>query len=96
MDIKWSFLAQIDYWSNIEYLEDEWSEKEVVSFIDNVDYAIKLLEKNNIFFSKTQYKNIFKIVIVKQISLYYSIEGTTITLLRFWNNYQDLSEFKLH
>lgn len=40
MNIKWSFQAQIDYWSNIEYLEDEWSEKEVLAFIDNVDYTI--------------------------------------------------------
>lgn len=89
MNIKSSFQAQI------EYLEDEWSEKEVLAFIDNVDYTIHLLEKNNIFFSKTQYKNVFKIVVVKQVSLYYSIGEDTITLLRFWNNYQDLSNFKL-
>lgn len=95
MTIEWSFQAQIDYWSNIEYLKEEWSEKEVFAFIDNVDYTIKLLERNNVFFSKTQYKNVFKIVVVKQISLYYSIDKSTISLLRFWNNYQDLSEFKL-
>ena len=34
-------------------------------------------------------------VIIKQITIYYSIENETIYLLRFWNNYQDLSNFKL-
>ena len=95
MTIKWSFAAQIDYWSNIEYLENEWSENEVRNFINSVDHSIKLLERNNIFFSKTQYKNVFKIVVVKQISLYYQINNDTIILLRFWNNFQNLSNFKL-
>ncbi|RDI12288.1 hypothetical protein DEU42_104222 [Flavobacterium sp. AG291] len=49
MKIIWSPLAKIDYWKNIEYLENEWSPKEVISFIKEVEYNIDLLQKNNIF-----------------------------------------------
>lgn len=39
--------------------------------------------------------NVYKMVLIKQITIYYSMENETIYLLRFWNNYQDLSNFKL-
>ncbi len=34
-------------------------------------------------------------VIIKQITIYYTIENENIYLLRFWNNHQDLSHFKI-
>ncbi|QYJ67210.1 type II toxin-antitoxin system RelE/ParE family toxin [Flavobacterium litorale] len=95
MIIEWSPLAKSDYWKNIEYLEKNWSPKEVVSFIKEVEYHIMLLQNDTVHFTKTGYKNVFKIVVVKQISLFYRINNTTIELLRFWNNYQDLNKFKL-
>ncbi|MEO8254416.1 MAG: type II toxin-antitoxin system RelE/ParE family toxin, partial [Flavobacterium sp.] len=60
-----------------------------------VDYSLNLLQKENIIFIKSDYINVYKMVIIKQITIYYSIENETIYLLRFWNNYQDLSNFKL-
>jgi plasmid stabilization system protein ParE len=95
MTVEWSPLARLDYIANVDYLLEAWSEKEAVAFIDAVNYNISLLKENNIIFSKTEYKDVLKIVIVKQVSLYYGIVGNTIRLYRFWNNYQDLSKFKL-
>jgi plasmid stabilization system protein ParE len=95
MIIEWSYLAKIDYWKNIEYLENEWSPKEVVAFIKSVDQHLELLKSDNIYFTKTGYKDVYKLVIVKQVSLFYRIKENKIELLRFWNNYQDLSKFKL-
>ena len=43
MAISWSELAKIDYWDNIEYLENEWSLTEVYIFMDKVDELIDLL-----------------------------------------------------
>jgi len=95
MIIIWSPQAKVDYWKNIEYLESEWSEKEVFSFIDNVDYHLNLLQAGNVYFLSTYYKDVYKVVVVKQISLFYRIQNNKIELLRFWNNYQDLDSFKL-
>jgi len=61
MTIKWSLQAQIDYWSNIEYLENDWSEKDVISFIDTVNYNVSLLATNTVSFSKTRYKNVLRL-----------------------------------
>jgi hypothetical protein len=95
MKIEWTLASKNDYWQNIEYLENHWSEKEVLNFINEIDYSLNLLTKGNIIFTKSDYLNVYKMVIIKQITIYYSIENESIYLLRFWNNYQDLSNFKL-
>ncbi|MBP6549623.1 MAG: type II toxin-antitoxin system RelE/ParE family toxin [Flavobacterium sp.] len=95
MKIEWTLASKNDYWQNIEYLENHWSEKEVLNFINEIDYSLNLLAKGNVIFTKSDYPDVYKMVIIKQITIYYSIENETIYLLRFWNNYQDLSNFKL-
>ena len=95
MDIIWSLQAKKDYWQNIDYLENEWTFQDVVNFIDKVDDTIILILKNNIKFISTNYKNVNKVVITKQITLYYKINSNSLELVRFWNTYQDLENFKL-
>ena len=95
MKIEWTLASKNDYWQNIEYLENHWPEKEVLNFINEIDYSLNLLAKGNVIFTKSDYPYVYKMVIIKQITIYYSIENETIYLLRFWNNYQDLSNFKL-
>ena len=93
--IIWSPQAKRDYWQNIDYLELKWSIQDVSNFIEKVDYTIQKKKKNNTLFTTTNYKSVHKVVITKQITLYYRITSTNIELLRFWNNYQDLENFKL-
>ena len=71
------------------------SEKEVLNFIEEVEFSLGLLSNDNVIFMKSDYKTVYKMVVMKQITLYYAIDNKTIYLLRFWNNYQDLSNFKL-
>lgn len=93
--IIWSPQAKRDYWQNIDYLELKWSVQDVLNFIEKVDYTIQLIAKNNTLFITTNYKSVHKVVITKQITLYYRVTSTNIELLRFWNTYQDLENFKL-
>jgi plasmid stabilization system protein ParE len=93
--ILWSVKAKTDYWNNIDYLEQFWSLKEVYNFIDIVDELADLLSKGNVQFKPTNYKNTYQVVVIKQITIYYKVENSEITLLRFWNNYQDLENFSL-
>jgi len=89
-------LARLDYYQNINYLLQSWSEKEAQNFIDKV-YEIELmLVKGNIEFQNTDRLGIKRCVINKQISLFYRvIDGKTIELLRFWNNNQNLKNLNL-
>ncbi|MFZ4106742.1 type II toxin-antitoxin system RelE/ParE family toxin [Flavobacterium sp.] len=95
MEIIWSPQSKKDYWQNIDYLEAEWTFKDVISFIEKVDQSLNLLLQNNIEFILTNYKNINKVVILNQITLYYRINNDKIELLRFWNTYQDLVNINL-
>ena len=95
MNVIWSPQSRKDYWQNIEYLEAEWTFQDVENFIEKVDDTILLLLKNNIKFISSNYKNVDKVVITKQITLYYRTNKNVIELLRFWNTYQDIENFKL-
>lgn len=95
MKIEWTFLAKSDYWQNIEYLEENWTENDVVTFIKKVESSIGLLQSQTVLFVKSDYKDVYKLIITKQITLFYSLNSETIFLLHFWNNYQNPTSLKL-
>jgi len=88
--IKWNKLARDDYFDNIDFLLKNWSEIEAQNFIDEVDEVIFILRKGKVDYQETDYLNIRRCVIRKQITLFYKIIDTEhVELLRFWNNDQD-------
>ena len=94
-NIIWSDLAIEDVSENIYYLEKEWTEKEVIRFNIKIDEVLEKLSNENVIFKPTDFKNVFQIVILKQITLFYEIKGNDIILLRFWNTYQNPKKFNL-
>ena len=95
MTIIWSPQAKKDYWQNIDYLEAEWTYQDVFNFMEKVERIITLISIKNVQFISTNYRGVNKVVITKQITLYYKIDGEKLELLRFWNTYQDLQNFKI-
>lgn len=93
--IIWNSLAIRDYHETIDYLLSNWSEKEALAFINEVESMIYNLEQGNVEFRESGYLNIRQCVVRKQITLYYKpIVPDKIELLRFWNNYQDNKRLK--
>jgi hypothetical protein len=83
-------LANASYLNNIEYLENYWSQKEVIQFIKKVEDVIAILKYEPKTFKKWDKDiNIHCIEIVKQITLYYQINNLNVELLVFFNNHQD-------
>ena len=95
LKIIWSEEAIGDVLNNIDYLEREWTEKEVKRFSDKTNEILDKLSNGNIRFKKSGYKDVLEVPIVKQINLFYKKEGNNIILLRFWNNYQDPEKLKV-
>lgn len=96
VQIIWTKVAKDDYWKNIEYLESEWTLKDVYNFMDKTDDVIALLMRQNLIFKMSNYKDVFQVPITKQITLYYNVtENDKIELLRFWNTYQNPKKLKL-
>jgi len=91
--IRWNKLARRDYFGNIDYLLQNWSEKEAQNFIDEVFEIERMLANGNIEFQNTDRVGIKRYVINSHISLFYRIiSHNNIEFLRFWNNNQSLKK----
>jgi plasmid stabilization system protein ParE len=79
----------------IHYLEKNWSEKEIISFIQRVNRVIHLVSKQPHLFNVSGKQNIRKAFITKHNSLFYSINETKnrILLISFWDNRQNPLKF---
>lgn len=71
MKVIWSKKAIIDYHSIIEFLLFEWSENSAEKFIDQVYFKTQLIRTHPDAFEKTDFENIHKIIISKQVTLYF-------------------------
>jgi len=93
--IKWLPEAEITYALVLEYLEKNWTSREVIKFIDRTDEVINYLVENlkQYFYSKK--KDAYRAVVTRQVSMYYRIKSTEIELLIFWDTRQDPNKLKL-
>jgi plasmid stabilization system protein ParE len=73
----------------------DWSESVALQFVEEVEDVIELIQINPELYPFTDYRDIRKALIRKQITLLYKVADNNIFLIRFWNNYQDPSRLKL-
>jgi plasmid stabilization system protein ParE len=86
----WTEQALADYHENIDYLLRDWTEKEALNFIKDVENLLFSLKNGRIEFKESNYHNIRECIVCKQITLFYRhINNNEIELLRFWNNGKD-------
>ncbi|MEJ5963671.1 type II toxin-antitoxin system RelE/ParE family toxin [Pedobacter immunditicola] len=87
--IIWSPTAQLTYFEILNYLVENWTEKELIAFVNRTEIAIHHIATNPLLFPYSKESDTHKCVIVKQVSLIYRINSTAIELLVFWDNRQD-------
>jgi len=82
--IRWNPAAVIDYNENIDYLLEKWLEKAAQQFIDEVNHIEFILRQGNVDFQETEFEGVKRIVIRKQINLFYRIiNNNQVEFLRF-------------
>lgn len=82
-------MARITYFEVIEYLEKDWTLKEINNFINEVEEVLKRISANPYMFQASRRKNnIRRGFITRHNSLYYRIRPRKkeIELITFWNN----------
>jgi plasmid stabilization system protein ParE len=89
LPIKWSKEATNTYQDVIEYLAENWTEKEVKGFIHRTNFVLKLIAVHPYIYQASKHKNIRKALIGKQNSFFYLIRASNIYLLSFWDNRRD-------
>ncbi len=95
MKIIWSEDAVADYHQNIEYLIDHWSASVATEFIEDVEGVVELIQLHPELFPLTSYRQVRKVVIRKQVTLFFEVLDSTLYLIRFWNNYQNPEGLRL-
>jgi len=86
--VTWSPTARITYYQILEYLLENWTFKELETFIDRTEEVITHICNNPLLYPYSDESNTHKCVVVKQVSLFYRVKLNDIELLVFWDNRQ--------
>ena len=92
MEIIWSAKAKTSFFSVIDYLNENWTKKEMVQFYQRTHITINAIKKNPaIFPASSKNKTIRKAIIDKNNSFFYKVDHTNqkIYLLTFFDSRQD-------
>ena len=80
----------------IEYLEENWTERELKSLAFEIEKTLSLISHNpNIFQVSEIKKDIRRAVISKLNTMYYRVNGETVEILSFFSNRQNPKKRKL-
>ncbi|MDP2112590.1 MAG: hypothetical protein Q8K69_00880 [Bacteroidota bacterium] len=98
MEVIWSAKAKITFFSVIDYLNENWSKKEMIQFNHRTQITINAIVKNpGIFSISATNKEIRRAVVDKNNSFFYRIDtyNQKIHLLTFFDSRQDPKKLKL-
>ena len=91
-NVFWTKRAQSNYFSILDYLSENWTQKEINQFINRVELVLKAIRRNPYLFSaSTVHKKVRRAFIDKNNSLFYSLNTNerSIVLLTLYDNRQD-------
>jgi plasmid stabilization system protein ParE len=94
--VRWTTEAEQTFDSIIDYLENRWTEQDIINFVTKTNYLIDQISINPEMFRSSSKINIRVGFITSQTSLFYQIINSEnlILLLSFWDNRQDPAKRK--
>ena len=98
MDIIWSAKARITFFKVLDYLEKNWSQREIIQFYNRTEIVLRTIKLNpEIFPISQKYKQTRKALIDKNNSFFYKVdsENNKIYLLTFFDNRQNPKHLKI-
>lgn len=94
-EILWTNHALQELDKAFEYLETNFSAKELKRLAQKTESTIELISRNPTIFAKSEKKDIYKVTILKYNTIYYRIKGNMVEILSFFSNRQSPSKRKL-
>ena len=88
MKIIWTEKAVIENQKNIYYLIENWDQNVLISYLNKLDSLIDLLSTNPNLGQWDKEIASNKILVVKQIYMFYEMRDQKIIIRSFWNNYK--------
>ncbi|HEX9825950.1 MAG TPA: type II toxin-antitoxin system RelE/ParE family toxin [Flavobacteriaceae bacterium] len=94
--ILWTDHAISELEETIEYLKNNWTEKELRKFSAKLDHTIELISKSpEIFSDSYEKKGIRKAVVEKNNNLYYRIIENSIEIVSLFSNRKNPDKKKI-
>lgn len=94
--ILWTDHAITELKETIEYLENNWTERELRTFSAKLDHTIELISKSpEIFPASLEKKNIRKAVVEKHNNLYYRINKNSVEIVSLFSNRKNPKKKKI-
>ncbi len=94
--ILWTDFALTELEKTIEYLQENWTDKEIRNLAIEIEETISLISHNpNLFQSSELKKEIRRAVVAKHNTLYYRIKNDTVEIISFFSNRQSPKKRKL-
>ena len=97
MKIIWTRTTKISFAGILDYLNENWTQREIDNFADETRKVILQIQKNPLMYiASSNAKNIRKGFVNKKVSLFYRVQKRRkkITLLMFWDNRQNPKNLK--
>ena len=86
----WSDRALADLQSTLNYLTNNWTERELRNFAQRIDRRIGLIVTNpNLFPATAKRRNLRRSVLTKHNVIYYKVERNVITIVAFFDSRQN-------
>ena len=94
--IEWTNNALAELKATYQYLEENWTEKELRNLSTAIENTLKLISENPKLFPISERKRIRKVVVKKWNTLYYiEQKNNSIEILSFFSNRQDPAKRKI-
>jgi len=99
MEVIWSAKAKITYFNVLDYLDKNWSKKEILQFNLRIELVLKSIIRNpGIFSVSVKHPNIRRAIVDKNNSFFYQVDNYNkkIYLLTFFDNRQNPESLRLY
>ena len=94
--ISWTNEAKRDLSLIINYLETNWSEREIRRFFQRLEQTLEtILQSPQLYKLVDKRKNVRKCLLSKQTSIYFKVEDDKIFLITLFDNRQDPKKLKI-
>jgi plasmid stabilization system protein ParE len=95
-EISWTSHAERSYNDILDYLIENWTDKEYVRFTERTRQLLKSIQNNPLSFQESdQYPNTRRAILLNIIVLYYNIDDDKMNLLLFWDARRNPDSLKL-
>lgn len=92
--VFWTPEAEATFDAVIEYLANNWTEREIEHFVKSTDRIMELISRHPRMYRATNKKNVREALVTPHNLLAYKIYSNRIDLLTFWDTRQNPSKKK--